>query len=95
MSVMLFIFANQRRRPGLEGEGKGLCTHRGRRAPRLVPKGSGLTAGLSVSLAPPADFQELESTEPRMTLKGQADGPTPRTLQARSGAPHLPFASQG
>ena len=56
MSVMLFIFANQRRKPGLESEGKSLCTHRGCRAPVLVPKGSGLTAGLSVSLAPPADF---------------------------------------
>lgn len=30
-----------------------------------------------------------------MTLEGQVDCRTPRTLQAGSGAPYLPFASQG
>ena len=55
MSVMLFIFTNDGRRLGLESEGKRPCTHRGRRAPLFVPKGSGLTAGLPASLAPPVD----------------------------------------
>ena len=51
--------------------------------------------GGAESTEPRMTLQGPESTEPRMMLQGQADCWTPGTLQARSGAPHLLFASQG